>query len=106
MGPRRGCVATLRVQGRVCSTCRWWRPHFHYPSIGLCARHHKLTLEGDTCPEWEQLKVGSGGFYWCETCRARLSWEEAVEHHRRGHRVYEAPYVEPDVKEEIMGARE
>ncbi|MMZ67393.1 hypothetical protein D1872_299740 [compost metagenome] len=47
-----------------------------------------------------------GAFYWCETCRTRLIWEEVAGHLRRGHRVYEAAYVEPDVREEVVAAME
>ena len=90
----------------ACSTCRWWRPHYHYPSLGLCSLHWRITGEEDVCGDWEPLRIERGRFYWCETCRLRVSWEEAEAHLRRGHRVYEAAYVEPDVREEIVAAME
>ena len=91
---------------RGCATCRWWRPHFHYPSIGYCVRHGRLTLDEDSCEEWEPLRVERGKFYWCLDCRRRLSWEEAEIFLRRGARVYESAYVDPDVREEIVGSSE
>lgn len=96
----------MPVVEKRCATCRWWRPHFHYPTVGYCALHHKITTDDDYCDRWEPVRVEKGKFYWCETCRRRLSWEEALEHIRAGHRVYEAAYVEPDVREEIVAAME
>ncbi len=101
-----GGVTALGAKGRVCATCRRWRPHFHYPSIGVCMLYTRLTLVEDSCRDWEPLRVRKGVFYWCETCRTRISWEEVEIHLQRGHRVYEGSYVEPDVKEEIVAAIE
>jgi len=91
---------------RVCARCRWWRPHFHYPTVGYCAKRGILTVDSDSCPEWEPLRVKPGRLYWCLDCRRRVSWEEAVEFLKRGYRLYESAYVDPDVREEIVGASE
>ena len=91
---------------RRCATCRWWRPHFHYPVVGYCTLWGRITGEDDFCDKWEPLKIKEGRFYWCNSCRRRVSWEEALEYLKRGEALYESAYVDPDVREEIVGASE
>ena len=39
--------------------------------------------------------------YWCDTCKTRISREEAVDHLARGDAVYVGAYMDPDVREEL-----
>ena len=87
-----------------CSLCRHWRPHVFYPYLGFCAIHSTLTFEDYSCPRFERLTYVEDRFYWCLTCRTRLTREEALDHSSRGHRVYLAGYIDPDVREEIYDA--
>ncbi len=96
----------LAIRPGQCPACRWWGPHYHYPALGLCRLRLEITSEDHGCWDWEPVRVEPGRFYWCNTCRMRVSWEEARGHLRRGHRVYESAYVEPDVREEIVAAME
>jgi len=86
-----------------CGACNWWRPHVIYSYIGLCTLHSRMTLEDDSCKDYTPLKLDSE-YYWCVTCRMRLTREEAVEHASRGHRIYRSAYVDPDIREEIYDA--
>jgi len=91
---------------RRCRTCRWWRPHFHYPIVGYCTLWGKLTTDDDGCDRWEPIKIEEGKFYWCLSCRRRVSWEEAKMYLKEGEILYESAYMDPDVREEIVGAAE
>ncbi len=90
----------------ACSTCRYWSPHVHYQYIGLCRLHNAMTFDDYSCPSYKPLRPGSNGqvFYWCATCKTRVTREEAIEHIARGDRVYTSAYVDPDVREEIYDA--
>lgn len=85
----------------LCSTCDYWRPHVHYGVVGLCTRWGKMTHQDDYCQEWKPVDLRSQEYYWCYTCKMRVTREEAESHASRGHRVYKSAYVDPDVKEEI-----
>ncbi|BAF34794.1 hypothetical protein APE_1473a [Aeropyrum pernix K1] len=94
-----------RVSGRgSCSMCFHWSPHALYPYVGYCRLHRTVTFDDYWCEDFREMRVEKGGFYWCLTCRTRLSWEEAAEHFKRGHRVYRSAYLEPDIREEIYDA--
>ncbi len=86
---------------RKCATCKYWRPHPHYPYVGMCMFHRKITLEDDSCENWEPVEIREGEFYWCSTCKTRVTWEEARELVRKGHRIHLGAYLEPDIREEI-----
>lgn len=58
-GPAGG-AKTLEVKWRICATCRRWKPHFHYPSIGVCILHTRLTMDEDSCSDWEPLRGEEG----------------------------------------------
>lgn len=86
----------------TCSRCMHWRPHVHYPYIGYCTLHGKMTFDDYSCPSYKPLRInGSPRLYWCQTCKTRLTPEEAREHIARGDRVYLGAYIDPDVREEI-----
>jgi hypothetical protein len=72
-----------------------------YDYLGYCDRHHKITLEDETCPFFEPLEIKDGEFYWCSTCKTRLTSEEAREYVKKGYRVHRGAYVEPDIKDEL-----
>ncbi len=87
---------------RTCATCMHWRPHILYPYIGFCNIHSTLTFDDHHCDKYEPIKInGRAQLYWCQTCRTRLSPEEAKAHIARGDRVYIGGYIDPDVREEI-----
>lgn len=86
---------------RKCYTCRYWRPHALYPYVGLCTLHGRMTLDEDSCPRWEPVRIRGGTLYWCSTCRTRVTGEEAERLLRQGHRIHEGAYLEPDIREEL-----
>ncbi|MEB3847167.1 MAG: hypothetical protein GSR74_04245 [Desulfurococcales archaeon] len=86
---------------RRCYNCEYWRPHVHYPYIGYCVLHQKFTMDTDTCDNWTPLKIREGDFYWCSTCKTRITGEEARKLLEKGHRVHRGAYVDPDVREEL-----
>lgn len=90
----------------TCSTCKYWSPHVHYQYIGLCRLHGTMTFDDYSCPSYTPLRPKENGrvFYWCATCKTRVTAEEAVEHIARGDKVYISAYVDPDVREEIYDA--
>jgi len=47
------------------------------------------------------MSVDADRFYWCASCRVRLTREEASTHWVQGHRVVRGAYVDPDVRDEI-----
>jgi len=89
--------------GRVgsCATCRYWRPHAHYPYVGLCTVRGRMTVDEDSCGKWAPIEIRDEEFYWCATCKTRLIGVEAREHLARGHRVHVAAYLEKDIREEL-----
>jgi len=93
-------IARAPATGK-CETCKYWRPHVVYDYLGYCEKHRKITMNDDTCPYYEPLEIREGEFYWCSTCKTRVSWEEAVEYLRRGYLLHRGAYVEPDIKEEL-----
>ncbi len=84
-----------------CYTCRHWRPHAHWPFVGYCVLHGKMTLDEDGCEDWEPIEFRDNEFYWCSTCKTRVTGEEARVLVRRGHRVHVGAYLEPDIREEL-----
>ena len=74
-----------------------------YGYLGYCTLHSRLTFEDETCSQYAPIRFDSE-YYWCITCRMRLTREEALEHASRGHRVYKSAYVDPDIREEIYDA--
>ncbi len=74
-----------------------------YEGIGVCtyAWPWKMTFDDDSCEHFEQIKIDKPGFYWCATCRTRVTPEDYIDHLKRGHRLYPMPYLEPEVKEEL-----
>jgi hypothetical protein len=86
---------------RICANCKYWRPHVVYEYIGFCDKLGKLTFDDDTCPYFEPLGVKDDEFYWCSTCKTRITGEEAREYLRKGHRIHRGAYVEPDIREEL-----
>ncbi len=88
----------------ACHSCAHWRPHIFYPILGLCSVRGVLTFEDDWCEHYKPLSYGEDRFYWCVTCRMRLTAVEAREHASRGHKVYLSGYIDPDVREEIYDA--
>ena len=86
---------------RICAYCKYWRPHVFYDYLGYCEKHGRITLEDDTCPDWEPLEIREGEFYWCSTCKTRVAWDEARELLKKGHRLHRRAYVEPDIKDEL-----
>lgn len=95
-GPR-GLVA-------VCMNCRYWRPSPHYSYAGYCILLRKVTLEDDSCSMHSPLRLKRNQFYWCSSCKTRVSSEEAGAHASQGHKLYLGAYVEKDVREEIYDA--
>ncbi len=92
----------VQLKGK-CGSCDMWRPHVMYGYIGYCKLHSKITFEDDSCSSYRPLQLDSE-YYWCLTCRMRLTREEAPLHISRGHRVYKSAYVDPDIREEIYDA--
>jgi len=86
---------------RKCYTCDYWRPHAHYPFIGLCTLHNRFTLDNDACEDWKPLKINEGRFYWCSTCKTRITGEEAKVLLAKGNRVHRGAYIDPDIREEL-----
>ncbi len=100
--PERGShIGDDHLTEKVCATCDYWRPHAHYPYVGLCTLRGVMTLDEDSCPHWTPLKIREGEFYWCSTCKTRITGSEVAEHLRRGHRVHRGAYIEPDIREEL-----
>lgn len=95
--------AEVKGNGALCHLCTHWRPHVHFPFIGLCALWGRLTFEDDSCGEFRRLSL-EGELFWCATCKTRLSREEARRHAEMLHRVYLGAYIDPDVREEIYDA--
>jgi len=88
---------------KKCKNCKYWRPHVFYEGIGVCTYKWpwKMTFEDDSCEHFEPIKIDKPGFYWCATCRTRVTPEDYMYHLAKGHRLYPMPYVEPEVKEEL-----
>lgn len=84
-----------------CYSCKYWRPHVHYPFIGYCDLHGRLTMEDYSCDKWEELKINDHEFYWCSTCKTRIIGEEAIRLREKGHRVHRGAYIDPDIREEL-----
>lgn len=84
-----------------CASCWNWLPHAHYPFLGYCLVWREVTFEDQRCPSYTPVSVEIDRFYWCATCKARLSREEAISHWSEGHRLYRSAFIEPDVREEI-----
>jgi len=96
----------LRVEkgprdGMSCSKCAYWLPHVHYPMVGYCTLLNTITFEDYYCEGYSKVDVEVDRFYWCSTCRVRLTREEARHHWSLGHRISRGAYVDPDVREEI-----
>jgi hypothetical protein len=72
--------------------------------VGLCGLRGVLTFEDDYCSGYTPVSYEDGRFYWCLTCRMRVTGEEARMHAARGHKVYLSGYIDPDVREEIYDA--
>ncbi len=87
-----------------CSLCRNWRPHIFYPVLGYCTVKGRLTFDDDWCESFMRISYDEERFYWCLTCRMRLTSQEAREHASKGHKVYLSGYIDPDVREEIYDA--
>ena len=84
-----------------CATCKYWRPHVVYDWIGFCDKNGTTTFDDDTCPHYEPLDIREDEFYWCSTCKTRITGVEARRYVRLGYRVHRGAFVEPDIKEEI-----
>lgn len=96
-GRPRGLVA-------VCMHCRYWRPSPHYTYAGYCTLHGRVTVEDDSCSMYSPISLDGSSFYWCSSCKTRVSFEEAWAHASQGHRLYLGAFVERDVREEIYDA--
>lgn len=95
-----GVVKRLRG-GLGCFNCANWLPHVHYPFAGYCTVWGGITFEDYYCAKHVMMSVDVEWFYWCATCKVRLTREEALTHRALGHRVVRGAYVDPDVREEI-----
>lgn len=84
-----------------CSTCVNWLPHVAYPFIGYCTLWGTTVFEDYYCSSYSRVAVDTERFYWCSTCKIRLTFEEARQHWALGHRISRGAYVDPDVREEI-----
>jgi hypothetical protein len=91
----------MKPPARVCAYCKYWRPHVVYDYIGYCDKHNKLTFEDDTCLYFEPLEIKDEEFYWCSSCKTRITGEEAKEYLKKGHRIHRGAYVEPDIRDEL-----
>ena len=90
-----------REEKGECSECEYWRPHVFYSYIGFCEKHKRFTLDNDTCPFFKRIKIRDGEFYWCSTCRSRVTGEEARKLVVNGHKIHRGAYVDPDIREEL-----
>ncbi len=93
-------VKQLR-EGVGCFNCANWLSHVHYPFVGYCIIWAKVTFEDYYCSRYEGMSVDVDRFYWCATCKIRLTMDEAVIHWVSGHRIVRGAYVDPDVRDEI-----
>lgn len=84
-----------------CYNCDSWLPHIHYPFIGYCTVWGQTTFEDYYCSRYSRITIANDRFYWCATCKVRITKEEALAHWSLGHRVVKGAYVDPDVREEI-----
>jgi hypothetical protein len=87
--------------GLGCFNCANWLPHAHYPFAGYCTVWGEVTFEDYYCSRHARMNVDADRFYWCATCKVRLTREDALTHWTLGHRIVRGAYVDPDVRDEI-----
>ncbi|MEM4845686.1 MAG: hypothetical protein QXE41_05280 [Acidilobaceae archaeon] len=93
---------SLKLSGKAsCASCWNWLPHVHYPFIGYCSIWLVTTFDDYYCLNYEPVSVSGDRFYWCSTCKLRLTRDDAIIHWNGNHRIFRAAYVDPDVREEL-----
>jgi len=70
-----------------------------------------MTSQNESCEGWlsiwRSFKDLSGkDFLWCSSCNKPIPRDEVPEHVKAGHRVHVWIYIDPDFREEIVGALE
>lgn len=88
------------MKEKRCANCNKWSPHNLYSFVGYCYEKKEMSLFESFCELFVELKFEEG-FYWCETCRSIVEFEDIKEHMSKEHSIFRKAFLDSDYREEI-----